>query len=77
MTKTDSKNKSEKSSLNDMLKDGSSKRSEIPAEEFISPDPTRSVPEKKGEPEKLDKMGISQKAKSQSSDESDVAKGKK
>lgn len=79
MAKTDysSKNKPEKSTLNELLKNGNSKRNEVPAEEFISPDPTRSAPEKKGEPEKLDKMGISEKAKNQSSDESDVAKGKK
>ncbi len=57
------------STLNDLLKKGTPERDEEPMEEFITPDPTRSVPEKKIGLAKLDKMGISQKAKNQSTEE--------
>ena len=71
------KNNPEKSTLNDLLKKGNPIRNEEPAEEFITPDPTRSVPEKQVGQVKLDKMGISQKAKNQPSDERDTSKGEK
>ena len=57
------------STLNDLLKKGTPKRDEEPTEEFITPDPTRSVPEKNVGLSKMDKMGISQKAKNQSNGE--------
>jgi hypothetical protein len=68
----------DENSLDDMLKKGRSKRKDdLPAEEFISPDPTRSSPDGDSGPEEIDKMGISKKAKNQSSDEGDVSKNKK
>jgi hypothetical protein len=65
-----------KSSLNDMLENSDSKRTDGPAEEFISPDP-QSVPERNENLVEQDQMGISEKAKNQTTDEGDVAKGKK
>jgi hypothetical protein len=71
-------NESEDSSLDKLLNKGRSKRKDdLPAEEFISSDPTRSTPDRDSEPEEIDKMGISKKAKNQSSDEGDVSKNKK
>ncbi len=66
-----------KSSLNDLLNQSKPKRDELPAEEFISPDPSRSVPDKNVGLKKQDKMGISQKAKNQPSDERDASERKK
>lgn len=78
---TKSKNQSsedypKKSSLNDMLENSDSKRTGGPAEEFISPDP-QSVPERNENQVEQDQMGISEKAKNQTTDERDVSKGKK
>lgn len=69
--------KSKSSSLNDLLKESSSKRENEPAEEFISPDPTRSVPDENVGMDTLDKMGISEKTKNQPSDEKDISENKK
>lgn len=71
------KNNPEKSTLNDLLKKGTPERNEEPSEEFITPDPTRSVPAKNVGLRELDKMGISQKAKNQPSDERDTSEDKK
>ncbi len=68
---------SSKSNLNDLLKKGKTKIEDGPGEEFISPDPTRSVPPKNTENVTQDKMGISQKTKNQPSDERDASKNKK
>lgn len=65
------------STLNELLKRSSSKREEEPAEEFITPDPTRSVPDKNVGVDTVDKMGISEKAKNQPSDEKDISENKK
>lgn len=65
------------STLNDLLKKSTSKREETPAEEFITPDPTRSVPDENVGVDTVDKMGISEKAKNQPSDEKDVSENKK
>lgn len=79
MTSSDQspKNNPEKSTLNDLLKKGTPERNEEPAEEFITSDPTRSVPTKNVGLKELDKMGISQKAKNQPSEERDTFEDKK
>ena len=63
--------------LNDLLKKSTSKREETPAEEFISSDPTRDVPDDNVGRDDVDKMGISEKTKNQPSDEKDVSENKK
>lgn len=70
-------NNPEKSALNDLLKNGNPERNEEASEEFITPDPTRSFPIKNVGLIELDKMGISQKAKNQPSDERDTHEDKK
>jgi hypothetical protein len=60
--------KANKSTFGDLLEKGPKKNETTPSEEFISPDPSRSKPEKDTEPEEIDKMGISKKAKNQPSD---------
>lgn len=74
-SKVDSESKG--STLNELLKKSSSKREEEPAEEYISPDPTRSVPDENVGIDTVDKMGISEKTKNQPSDEKDVSENKK
>jgi len=69
--------KANKSTFGDLLEKGPKKNVTTPSEEFISPDPSRSNPEKDTEPEEIDKMGISKKAKNQPSDEGDTAKNRK
>ncbi|MCL6261557.1 hypothetical protein M3O96_20825 [Aquiflexum sp. TKW24L] len=76
-SKSDTENQTESkdSTLDDLLKKGKSDRKDnLPGEEFITPDPTRSAPDKNTEAEEVDSMGISEKAKNQASDERDVAK---
>lgn len=66
-----------KTTFGDLLEKGPKKNVTKPAEEFVSPDPSRSKPEKDTEPEEIDKMGISKKTKGQPSDEGDISKNKK
>lgn len=70
-------NNPEKSTLNDLLKNGNPERNEEASEEFISPDPTRSFPIMNKGLIELDKMGISQKAKNQQIDERDTPEDNK
>ncbi|WP_373494595.1 hypothetical protein [Aquiflexum sp.] len=68
---------SKKSAKGLLPEKGNRKSSEQPAEEFISPDPSRPVPDTDTEETGgVDEMGISEKAKNQPSDESDRFKGK-
>lgn len=55
--------KAEESTFGDLLEKGPKKNVTKPAEEFVSPDPSKSTPEGDTESEEIDKMGISKKAK--------------
>ncbi len=74
---TENPSKSEKSSLGKLLKEGKQKCNDKPGEEFITPDPSRSAPDKDIETVEIDKMGISKKTKNQPSDQGDTSKNKK
>lgn len=69
--------KDKKSTFGDLLKKGPKKNVSTPAEEFTSPDPSRSKPVKDAETGEIDKMGISKKAKNQPTDEGDISKNRK
>lgn len=75
--KPENDSESKSSNLNDLLKKSSSNREEGPAEEFITSDPTRSIPDENVGRDDVDKMGISEKTKNQPSDEKDVSENKK